>query len=436
MKKLNQLAVLALAAIMVPLASSPAQAQDSNGTQAQPAQPGAQPQQKKEIKDPAEYNAYVAALGMSNPAQKAAAMEQFLQQYPNTVMKSEALEQVMGAYQQAGDVQKAMDAATRLVQADPNNVAALYLLAVVNRTNAQNGNAQAAPAARQNGEKGLQALQSFAKPDGMTPDAYDKAKQQMALGFNGAAGFGALQAGDYPNAQKYLGAAVNANPTDLSNVYPLALAYLQPKPLNPLGFWYGARAINLSKSNAAANAQITKYVQNKYENYHGGTDGWDQILAAAAASPNPPANFSVVQETPATHAAKIAQSGDPKTMDFGSWQIVLTDADPPVADNFWSQIKGVPQAFQAKVIEADKDKLLVAATVDAMTENKADTEITMAAPIPVKLIPKVGETIGVQGVTVSYDKNPYMLHMDQGKLVVAKKKPAAPVHHRAHPAAR
>src|SRR5579864_347558 len=230
MKKLNQLAVLALAAAIVALALSPAQAQDPNSAQAQPAagqaQP-AQPQQKKEIKDPAEYNAYVAALGMSNPAQKAAAMEQFLQQYPNTVMKSEALEQVMGAYQQAGDVQKAMDAATRLVQADPNNVAALYLLAVVNRTNAQNGNAQAAPTARQNGEKGLQALQSFAKPDGMTPDAYDKAKQQMALGFNGAAGFGALQAGDYPNAQKYLGAAVNANPTDLSNVYPLALAYLQ-----------------------------------------------------------------------------------------------------------------------------------------------------------------------------------------------------------------
>ena len=445
MKKLNQLAVLALVAMIVALASSPAQTQDSNGTQAQPAQPGAQaqpaqpgaaqPQQKKEIKDPAEYNAYVAAIGMSDPGQKAAALEQFLTQYPNTVMKSDALQQVMGAYQQANNLPKATDAATRLLQAEPNNVAALYLLALINKANAQQGNAQAAAAARQYGERGLQALPTFAKPDAMAADAFAKAKEQMAVGFNGAAGFGAFMAKDYPAAEKYLSAAAQANPDDFATIYQLAASYLESKPLNPLGFWYGARAINLSKSNAAANAQITKYVQTKYENYHGGPDGWDQILAGAAASPNPPANFTVTQETPATHAAKIAQSGDPKTMDFGSWQIVLTDADPPVADNFWNQIKGVPQAFQAKVIEADKDKLLVAATVDAMTANKADTEITMAAPIPVKLIPKVGDTIGVQGVPVSYDKSPYMLHMDQGKLVVAKKKPAAPVHHRAHPTA-
>ncbi|HEV2112550.1 MAG TPA: hypothetical protein VGR50_00290 [Terriglobales bacterium] len=428
MKKLNQLAILALVAAL----ALPLMAQDPSSQ----AQPGTtQPQQKKEIKDPAEYNSYVAAIGMSDSGQKAAALEQFVAQYPNSVMKGDALQQIMGAYQQANNIPKAADAATKLLQAEPNNVAALYLLALINKANAQTGNAQAAAAARQYGERGLQALPGFTKPDAMGADAYESARKQMAAGFNGAAGFGAFMAKDYPAAQKYLSAAVQATPDDFLTNYQLAAAYLEMKPLNPLGFWYGARAISLSKSSPQVNTQITKYVQTKYENYHGGTDGWDQILAAAASSSNPPANFTVTQETPATRAAKIASSGDPKTMDFGSWQIVLTDADPQVADNFWNQIKGVPQAFQAKVIEADKGKLLVAATVDAMTANKADTEITMAAPIPVKLIPKVGETIGVQGVPMSYDKNPYLLHMDQGKLVVAKKKPAAPVHHRAHRAA-
>ena len=44
-------------------------------------------------------------------------------------MKDDALELLMAAYQQAGDAQKTLDAATRVLQADPNNVRALALLA-------------------------------------------------------------------------------------------------------------------------------------------------------------------------------------------------------------------------------------------------------------------------------------------------------------------
>lgn len=76
-------------------AAQPGQAQPG----AQPA-PAGQPQQKKEIKDPAEYNAYVGGVGQSDPGAKASAMESFLTQYPNSVVKEEALEALMAAYQQ------------------------------------------------------------------------------------------------------------------------------------------------------------------------------------------------------------------------------------------------------------------------------------------------------------------------------------------------
>ena len=58
------------------------------------------------IKDPAEYNAYTSAIGQSTPAAKAAAIESFLQQYPNSVVKADLLELLMGAYQQTGDTGK------------------------------------------------------------------------------------------------------------------------------------------------------------------------------------------------------------------------------------------------------------------------------------------------------------------------------------------
>ena len=84
---------------------------------AQPAQ-GAPATQQKQIKDPAEYNAYVNAIQQSDPAQKSQALEAFLQTYPNSVMKEDALEQLMVAYQQAGNGQKTIDAANRVLQAE------------------------------------------------------------------------------------------------------------------------------------------------------------------------------------------------------------------------------------------------------------------------------------------------------------------------------
>src|SRR5271157_847887 len=106
----------------------------------QSAAQAAAPSSQKQVKDPAEYNAYVNAIQQSNPAQKAAAIEAFLQTYPNSVMKEDALVSLMSAYQQAGDAQKMVDTANRVLQVNPNNVRALALLTYYYRasTTAQN----------------------------------------------------------------------------------------------------------------------------------------------------------------------------------------------------------------------------------------------------------------------------------------------------------
>jgi hypothetical protein len=45
----------------------------------------------------------------------------------------------------------------------------------------------------------------------------------------------------------------------------------------------------------------------------------------------------------------------------------------------------------------------------------------MAAPIPTARVPKAGSQITLQAQPISYDKQPYMMHMGVGKLAVAKK---------------
>src|SRR5215472_4691454 len=113
----------AASGLPVAIAQTPAQPapQTSPAPQASPAPQ----QQKKEIKDPAEYNAYVGAVQQQDPAAKISGLEAFLTQYPNSVMKEDALEILMGSYQQTGNVAKMGDAAKRLLASNPNNVRAL-----------------------------------------------------------------------------------------------------------------------------------------------------------------------------------------------------------------------------------------------------------------------------------------------------------------------
>src|ERR1700751_6108273 len=192
----------------------------------QPAQPAAPAQQKKEIKDPAEYNAYVGAVQQQDPAAKISGLEAFLTQYPNSVMKEDALEILMGTYQQKGDGQKMGDTAQRLLQLNPNNVRALALLAYGRRIDARGGKdpQKNLADAEQYGQKGEAALQNFTKPEGMSDADYANLKKQMDGIFNAAIGVAALQKKDFPTATKSLRVAVEATPTDFSIVYPLALA--------------------------------------------------------------------------------------------------------------------------------------------------------------------------------------------------------------------
>ena len=418
MKKSLVTLVLAFAAL--------AAAQQSAAPAAQPtpaAQSAPPAQQKKEIKDPAEYNSYIAALREANPQAQAQAFENFLQQYPNTVVKEDALEQLMAAYEKLGNAAKMTETAGRILQVNPNNVRALALLAFTSRSAAEAGQAapQNAADAAKYGQGGLRALATMSKPEGMSDADFEKFKTQVAIIFNGSAGFGALQSKDYATAQKYLQATVDLelkqNPNDpnaLRDIYPLALSYLEAAPINPAGLWWIARAAALSNNNP----QIVKYGQFKYTKYHGSPDGWDQLLAQAKASPTPAANFAIAPApSPAEQAKQLADTKNPKEMTFDELQLIFTDGSPDVQQKVWAQIKGTEIPFAAKVISATRSTMELAATADDIDKNAADVTLTMVAPLPLTKVPKAGEETQVLGKLDSYTSSPFMITMIEGQLI-------------------
>lgn len=401
--------------------------QTSTQPPAQPAassQPAAQAQpQKKEIKDPAEYNAYVGAVQQQDPGAKVSGLEAFLAQYPNSVMKEDGLEALMVAYQQAGNQAKVMDAANRLLTAYPNNVRGLVLLAYNERA------AQKWADAKAHAERGLQALPNMAKPDGASDADFEKQKGQLAALLESVAGFSALQLKDNATAEKDLRAAVEADPSNVENVYPLALASLTATPEDDVnGLFFIARAANLVKD-PAGKAQITKFGHSKYVKYHGSEEGWNDLLTLAATTPLPPAGFTVKQYVPPTPAeqahdlVKDKAAADLKKLSFAEWELVLSAGSPEDADKVWGVIKGVPLQMEGTVLKAGATELQIAASQDDIDAKRADIVLTMGGTIPPKLMPAEGSTLDFEGTPVSYTASPFVMTMEKGALLTK----AAPV---------
>ena len=402
----------------------------ASGQQAAPAGP--------EIKDPAEYNAYVAAVQQTSPTAKVSALEAFLTQYPNSVMKTTALEQLMATYQQAGNQTKVVEAATRLLQAEPCNLRALALLSFLTRQNVASGKAADLPQLTQSANKGVECMKTAQKPAGVPETDWDNLKKQVGPIFEGGAGFAALQSKDSANAQTHLLEAVKAQPNDIQNVYPLALAYLTANPPDTeKGLFFLARADNLA-AGTAGETQIHKYLQGAYKNYHGSEEGLDTVVAAAKSNPVPPEDFKItnyVPPTPAQQAHDLVKDKTPeqiKQLSFGEWELVLAAGAPEDQDKVWSVIKSVPLQMEGNVIEAtSQTELHLAGSEDDIEQKRPDITLTMSGPIPNARLPKAGDTFDFEGTPVSYVPSPFMMTMSDGKLLKkAGEQPAKRAVHR------
>jgi hypothetical protein len=426
-----------------------ASAQDGTQQQTQPAAPatggqqaagqqGQSSQAAPEIKDPAEYNAYVGAVQQKDNNAKISALEAFLTQYPNSVMKVPALELLMATYQQTGNQAKVVDTAKRVLTAEPCNLRALALLTFLSRQAVATGQnpGQLSELTEYSG-KGLECVQSGQKPAGMADADFGKIKTI----FSGGAGFAALQNKDFAKAQTNLRAAVDAEPNDLQNVYPLAMAYLTANPPDTLnGLFYIARSINLAP--AQAKPQIQSYGEKVYKNYHGSDDGWNDLITTAATATAPPPDLATkvtkyVPPTPAQQAHDLVNGKTPddiQKLSFGEWELVLSAGTPEDQNAVWNVIHGKPLQMEGKVIAVNSPtELLIAGSEDDIEANRADITLTMSGPIPAARMPKAGDTFDFEGTPDSYTATPFMMMMTDGKLLKKAGEPAPakrPVHRR------
>jgi len=336
----------------------------------------------------------------------------------------------MSTYQATGNQAKVVDSAKRLLAADPNNLRALALLTFLARQGVMSNQnvPQNLADLQQYCTKGLEAVKANQKPAGIKAEDFEKLKKETSLIFNGGCGFAALQSKDYQHAQEYMKAAVDQEPNDLQNVYPLATAYLSANPPDTLnGLFYLARAADIAPAGSAAQQQIQAYGLKVYKNYHGSDQGWtDYALPTAKTDTSPPADWATkitkyVPPTPTEQAHDLVKdktADQVKQLSFGEWELVLSAGTPEDQAKVWDVIKNVPLQMEGTVIEATSNtELHIAASEDDIEQKRPDITLTMTGPIPAARMPKAGDTFDFEGTPNAYTPTPFMMTMENGKLL-------------------
>jgi len=261
------------------------------------------PSGQKTIQDKAEYAAYTAAINTQDATSRAEALEAFVQQYPKSVVLTDALEEEMAAWQTAGDSKQVMKVAKRLLAADQGNIRALGIVVALDRVNAATGDNAALNEMCQYASGGMLAVPMWRQPANMSAADYDSLSKLLSDIFIGAEGYCAVQEKNYSQARDWLQRALKIDPTNVQDTYQLAVADLESAPIDADGFWYCARGIHLAQSAATPQdaGGMTAYCKARYTKLHGGDDGWDALLTSVADQDAPPPDF----------AAKIKPAGAP-----------------------------------------------------------------------------------------------------------------------------
>ncbi len=385
-----------------------------------------------------EYNVYQKGVTATAPADKAAAFEAYLKQYPNSTVKATALNQILFADSQAGDETKTLDAADRLLAVDPNNLRALTFEVYYRKLDADK---LTDPTAKQ---AGLDQAASFAQrglnataPTGATAADFDNLKKKASPTFESAIADDDMAKKDNAGAITALKAELtSADPKQLTTVgpvlqdeYTLANAYYTSTPPDYLNCaYYAARAGQYAP--APVNDTITKLATYCFTKYHGSADGFPAFQTTAQASVTPPDNL-VTTVTPAPKPEDmvknlISTTPDLATLALSDKEFVLQYGQPADADKVFDTIKGktveIPGAI---VVTATADQLVVAVSDDAKQATPKVGDFTFTMKAPMTTVPAVGAVVNVSGTYASYVQTPsVMITMSDGAVVEPKK--AAP----------
>lgn len=370
-----------------------------------------------------EYNAYNAAATSKNPTQQAQLAAAFVQKYPDSDYKNNALQIELQAQFSVPSLQaEAVKTAQTLMQA-PGVTAQQILVA-------ETIISYVLPAQVQTNDPDMAAKMatlSHAASCGEQLLASAPAAQQAKFGpiMTKALGFAQLNTKQFDAAIATLSKAAQQNPTDPLPYYWMGVAEVtKPTPDFSTGIFDLAKASALAPQTQA----FSTYLNTVYTTYHGSTDGLQDVVATAKQSATPPSGYHIASKVDVENdAAEKAYQEQleklknqlPPEDSFAGIKARLMKPDMAAAE--WKKVKGVGYELEGivtKVTPKSVDIAVGAKATDASPE--ANVRVILAAPLTKKLA--AGTDVTFDGVALSFKPNPpdpntpFLLTFNQGSI--------------------
>jgi len=399
------------------------------------------------IKDPSEYNAYQMASTQSDPKAKIAGLETFLQTYPQSQVKKAVLDMLMDTYQSIQDYDHTLNAASRLLQVDPNNSKAIFMSVFIKKGQCgKTSDPQTCDDAAVLARKGLATPkpaktsdEDWKKQTGATFPIYHSA---IALDF--ILSKKDIKAGidEYRQELMLYAPEDTQKGPGLNDTLLLAEAYAKLTPPDAANaVWFYARALNFAPD--TYKPVIEKKLDYWYKKYHGAMDGVDDVKTAAAATVFPAGGAPSIKAaaTPAEVAHGVVVGGGLDKLNLSDKEFILANGVKEDADAMWAVMKDQVTPVPGTVIEASTTAIKVAVSDDAKAAKTADFLVNLKKPLEDKDVPAVGFEYKIPPATAlvgtydSYTQVPATATLAQTAQIVLRdgeiapeKKKAAPVH--------
>lgn len=354
------------------------------------------------IKDPTEFNAYQMATTQNDPKIKASALEGFLQTYPQSVVKKAVLDLLIDTYQGIGDADKALSAASRLLQVDPNNMKAILVSVVLKKSQCgKTSDAQTCDDAAALSRKGLVTPKPAGTSDAdwkkITGGTYPIFHSAIALDLIVSKKEVAAGIEEYRQELMLFPPEATKSGPGLVDTLQIAEAYAKLTPPDAVNaVWFYARALNFAPDNFKP--VIEKKLDYWYKKYHGAMDGLGDIKTQAAVTVFPPGTLVIkAAATKAEIAHKaMVETPDLNKMALSDAEFILANGSKDDTDKLWAVLKGKATPVPGIVIEATASVIKVAVTDDAKDAKVADFTVNLKTPLAEKDIPAAGFAFGLQ----------------------------------------
>ncbi len=388
-------------------------------------------------KNQAEFDLFTAITKETDPKAKLQKLAQWEKEYPDTAFIKQRRTLLLTTHFQAGQAKEALDDAAKILADDPKDFSALYI--TVTLTQSAAGQPPSAAVLDQ-GEKAAQALLTVNDPPPtIQPDQWATQKPQVQNLAHTTLGWIALQRKNWTTAEAEYQKSLQIDPNNSAIAYQLATAiYSEKDPSKtPAALFYYARAASYEGQGALnpdGRKQVLAFVQKAYKGYHGSNDDFDKLIAAAKASPTPPADFALKS---ALDIAKAEMANEeewtknhPQEAMWKGIKEALTGGDG--ANYFNSSMKDAQlPPLKGKVVKlepATKPKTILIAMEDGKSDGStADATLKFEMPLPGSVEP--GTELTFEGVPESYTASPLMVvfNVEKEKLQGWTGKNPAPV---------